>query len=962
MRTSASRFRSIFEQLASGGRARSRRIGPMRQTSGCSRLRLIERRGSLVMAVMLLTLAAGVPAPEIRAQSSGAIAQDPSRLLVVDCLLPGQVRKLGGQMTYLSPRRPVKTTAVDCEIRGGEYVAYDRANYATSLAVWLPQAEAGDPQAQVYVGEIFEKGLGRAADHGVAAQWYEKAAVQNFPRGQMNLAYLYEQGLGVTRDPLKALNLYRQASGISDDSLTYVSEVVAVRSEMQGAIDDLTAQLESQNEEVGRLKAELESNQSRLSSQRVQLAQAQGSARALQQQVEALRAQSPVDPERVAQLKRLEAELASREQKLAADERAVASLEASTAEQRARLTQQMRDAAERDVAMRDQLAAAGESRDALQQQLLDTQRRLLDTEQQAASLRAELSRERAKVATEREALARQGASGASGEQERQRLAAQLAARDRELDERQATVAKLLEQQRSYTAELTRLRAQQSASGKSAGQAEAQVAVARADLTETQRRLAATEQQVAQLKSELAAERGRAAADRNQLARQSSVSSAEVQKQREQLAAELAARERKIAEQQARIASLEQQQKNYTAELSRANAARQTGNQSVQQQQAQLAAARSDLASAQRRLAETEQRVEDLTAQLEAERLAIAAERDQLSRRVAAAAGTQQAELNRLRQELATREAALAKQQTLIASLQSESKAYQGQIQRLQAMPIERVAMRNISEPAPMKAVGTPAVNLPKELKVGNYHALIIGNNKYQNLPSLETPVADARAVDEALRTRYGFKTKVLTNATRADILTAINDYKSVLKSDDSLLIYYAGHGELDKANLRGYWLPVNAQRDNTTEWISDQSITDLIAVLPARHVLIVADSCYSGAMTRSTGVGLISKGGDAAQVQRLVKLAKLPSRTVLTSGGEQPVLDAGGGGHSIFARVFLQILRDNDRVMEGSALYGALFDEVRKSAAKYKVNQEPRYSQIADAGHLNGEFLFIPRA
>ncbi len=148
----------------------------------------------------------------------------------------------------------------------------------------------------------------------------------------------------------------------------------------------------------------------------------------------------------------------------------------------------------------------------------------------------------------------------------------------------------------------------------------------------------------------------------------------------------------------------------------------------------------------------------------------------------------------------------------------------------------------------------------------------------------------------------------------------------------------------------------NAQRDNTTEWISDQSITDLIAVLPARHVLIVADSCYSGAMTRSTGVGLISKGGNQAQVQRLVKLAKLPSRTVLTSGGEQPVLDAGGGGHSIFARVFLQVLRSNDRVMEGSAVYGALFDEVRGSAARYKVNQEPRYSQIADAGHLNGEF------
>jgi hypothetical protein len=126
--------------------------------------------------------------------------------------------------------------------------------------------------------------------------------------------------------------------------------------------------------------------------------------------------------------------------------------------------------------------------------------------------------------------------------------------------------------------------------------------------------------------------------------------------------------------------------------------------------------------------------------------------------------------------------------------------------------------------------------------------------------------------------------------------------------------------------------------------------------------MIVADSCYSGAMTRSSGIRMIAKAGDQAQVQRLIKLAKLPSRTVLTSGGEQPVLDAGGGGHSIFASAFMQALRDNDRVMEGSALYSEIFDPVRQTAEKYKVSQEPRYSQIADAGHMNGEFLFIPQA
>ena len=920
----------------------------------------------LLLTVAVATTLAGLTGTAGGAQQpSSAIPQDPSRLLVVDCLLPGQVRKLGGQMTYMSPGRPIKTVAVDCEIRGGEYVAYDRANYGTSLAVWMPQAEQGDPQAQVYVGEIFEKGLGRAPDLVAAAAWYEKAAAQKYARGQMNLAYLYEQGLGVPKDPLKALNLYRAASGITDDSLTYVSEVTEVRTQMQRTIDDLTAELETQNDEVGRLKNELETNQSQLSSQRVALSRAQGETQALAQQVEELRGQTVVDPARVAELRRLEADLAAREQRVAADERAVAGLEANTAAQRAALAEKMRAAAEQDLALRNQLAEANQARDELQAQLVETQRKLLDTESQAAKQRASVTAERARIAADRETLAKQTAARSTGgKQERDQLAAALADRERKVAEQQASIAGLLKQQQSYTAELTRLRAEQAARARTQGGAESQVAAVRADLADTQRKLAATEMQVTQLRADLSAERGKAAAERSQLARQASTTSAESQQQRDRMAAELSSREKRIAEQQARIAALEKQQAAYTAELAQARATQQATGQTQQQQQAQLSATRTELASTKRRLQETEQRVEDLTAQLETERNSIATERAALERRATSATGAKQVEVDKLRAALATRETALAQQQTLIASLQAESKGYQAQIQKLSQLPVERVAMRSAGNPAAAAATA-PAigkVNVPRELRIGQFYGLIIGNNRYQNLPSLDTPIADAKAVDEVLRTRYGFKTKVLTNASRADILTAINDYRQMLKSDDSLLIYYAGHGELDKQNLRGYWLPVNAQRENTTEWISDQSITDLVAQMAARHVMIVADSCYSGAMTRNSGIRMIAKAGDQAQVQRLIKLAKLPSRTVLTSGGEQPVLDAGGGGHSIFASAFMQALRDNDRVMEGSALYSEIFDPVRQTAEKYKVSQEPRYSQIADAGHMNGEFLFIPQA
>src|SRR5690606_30659130 len=117
-------------------------------------------------------------------------------LQVVDCLLPGQVRVVGGR-PYQTPRRPARTTAADCGARGGEYLAYDRADYRSALNVWLPTAEQGDAEAQTMVGEIYERGLGAEPNYEAAAEWYRRAAEQGFSRAQFNLGTLYEQGLGV---------------------------------------------------------------------------------------------------------------------------------------------------------------------------------------------------------------------------------------------------------------------------------------------------------------------------------------------------------------------------------------------------------------------------------------------------------------------------------------------------------------------------------------------------------------------------------------------------------------------------------------------------------------------------------------------------------------------------------------------------------------------------------------------
>lgn len=178
-------------------------------------------------------------------------------LYIVDCLLPAKVRKLG-KMTYLGPKRPIKTTASDCSIRGGDYVAYDRADYRTALNVWLSQAKEGDAEAQNYVGEIFEKGLGTEPDYQAAVSWYQKAADQGLDRAMINLGYLYEKGLGVEKDVVAALNLYRKASGLESDSLVLDSqakeELAAVEKQLNKQIKAANVQLKFLNAQLSELE------------------------------------------------------------------------------------------------------------------------------------------------------------------------------------------------------------------------------------------------------------------------------------------------------------------------------------------------------------------------------------------------------------------------------------------------------------------------------------------------------------------------------------------------------------------------------------------------------------------------------------------------------------------------------------------------------------------------------------
>jgi tol-pal system protein YbgF len=235
---------------------------------------------------------------------------------------------------------------------------------------------------------------------------------------------------------------------------------------------------------------------------------------------------------------------------------------------------------------------------------------------------------------------------------------------------------------------------------------------------------------------------------------------------------------------------------------------------------------------------------------------------------------------------------------------------------------------------------------PGDPSFGSYHALVIGNNEYSHSIDLKTAASDARAVRDILVEAYGFKVELLIDATRGDIVSALSRYRSKLSSKDNFLIYYAGHGFHDREANEGYWLPVDARLDENTQWIANSTITASLRAIDAKHAIVIADSCYSGTLTRGVSVEVNSP-------ESVGRLLSRRSRIVISSGGDEPVIDAGGDGHSVFARALLDALSANKNILGSLDLYQRI-----RRPVMLESEQAPQYGNIRKARHEDGEFFF----
>ena len=257
-----------------------------------------------------------------------------------------------------------------------------------------------------------------------------------------------------------------------------------------------------------------------------------------------------------------------------------------------------------------------------------------------------------------------------------------------------------------------------------------------------------------------------------------------------------------------------------------------------------------------------------------------------------------------------------------------------------------------------------AESVQQEATAGVNRALLIGNNEYESdhWPSLKTAVKDVEEIGNVLIARYSFKpehVRIIKNGTRREMLRGFIDLAADAGPNDSVLIYYAGHGEFDK-NERGWWVPVDGM--DSTDYISNEDVLARLRTIKAKHKLLISDSCFSG--------NLLTRGAKAefdlnAPVSGYYREKnRLISAQGLSSGGNEPVSDGGPewGGNSIFAYHLIGVLKANQKRYLSASLLGYQLAEVvaNDTATAIGVGQTPVFSSIKNQGDQGGEFFFIP--
>ncbi|WP_367391339.1 caspase domain-containing protein [Lewinella sp. LCG006] len=238
-------------------------------------------------------------------------------------------------------------------------------------------------------------------------------------------------------------------------------------------------------------------------------------------------------------------------------------------------------------------------------------------------------------------------------------------------------------------------------------------------------------------------------------------------------------------------------------------------------------------------------------------------------------------------------------------------------------------------------------------QAGKTFFLGIGINTYNNgWPPLRNAVRDVKTIAEILEKDYGVQQLQLLldeDATRENILRALDDLADSISAPDSLIVYYAGHGHLNKRE-RGFWVPHDAKANELGALIPNTTLRDHLHDIKTLHTLLISDACFSGS--------LLVRSKDNMGGLAISELAQLPSRWAICSGRhDEVVADGPANGHSPFAQSILDVLQKTE---EPFFTTDHLYIQVRNQT-RANYDQLPDGGVLMGIGHGRGMYVFTKK-
>ncbi len=231
----------------------------------------------------------------------------------------------------------------------------------------------------------------------------------------------------------------------------------------------------------------------------------------------------------------------------------------------------------------------------------------------------------------------------------------------------------------------------------------------------------------------------------------------------------------------------------------------------------------------------------------------------------------------------------------------------------------------------------------------NAYAVVVGVEQYrQKLPKADYAAHDAQVMNDYLIKTMGLQEEnvallVDDHAARTDLEKYLERWlPNRVEKGDSVFIYFSGHGAPNPKTGEAYIVPYDgdpAYIDTTGYPL--KRLYEQLATLPAKEVVVLLDSCFSGAGGRS----VIAKGMRpmGLSVETPV-LAKGKTVVLAASSGDQVSSTYDSKGHGLFTYFMLKGLQgEADQNKDGALDLQEVFDYAKSQVeriARREYNNE----------------------